>query len=346
MASEKNSFRTIESVGRSALIDELMEESPVSLDIVERGVGDDTAVIKKDGNSFTLLTSETFMEGVDFDLTYTPLNHLGYKIATSTISDVYAMNGTPETMLINVALPNKLSVDMLKEIYRGIYSASYEFNFQVVGGDMTASHQILSVSASCYGSVDKESVTYRKGARQDDAICVTGDLGGALAGLRILMREKEYWQEHQQQQFQPDLSDYEYVVGRQLVPRARKDLVDTLADNKLEPSAMIDITQGLLNETQKMAKASNTGAMIYQAAIPIALETREVADEMKEDVDKYSLYGGEDLELLFTLSEEQVELLSNHFSDFVVIGKIDSDLDGVCMQTAEGDVVTFSDEEE
>lgn len=345
MSEDNTSFRTIESLGRSALIDELMEESPVSLDIVEKGVGDDAAAIKKEGDSFALFTSEIFMEGVDFDLSYTPLNHLGYKIASSTISDIYAMNGTPEVMLVNVALPNKLSADMVKEIYRGIYSASYEFNFQIVGGDMTASHNILSVSASCYGSVETQSVTYRKGASQDDAVCVTGDLGGALAGLRILMREKEHWQEHQQQQFQPDLSDYEYVVGRQLVPRARKDFVDILAENNLIPSAMIDVTQGLLTETQKIVEASNTGALLYQAAIPIALETRQVADEMKEDVDKYSLYGGEDLELLFTLPEEQVELLSKHFSDFVVIGKIDSDLEKVCLQTAEGDILTFGEEE-
>lgn len=346
MSDNKESFRTIESLGRAELINELMQESPVSLDMVKKGVGDDAAVLKKDEENNLLLSSESFLEGVDFDLTYTPLNHLGYKIASATVSDIYAMNGHPQTMLVNIALPNKLSVDMVKDIYRGIFSASHEFGFQVVGGDTTASHNLLSISTSCQGIVNKNKITYRKGARAKDAICVTGDLGGALAGLRILMREKKYWQEHQEQQFQPDLENYEYVVGRQLVPKARKDLVDTFSKQEILPSAMIDVTQGLLSEVQKVSKESKLGAMLYQAAIPIALETRHVADEMKEEVDKYSLYGGEDMELLFTLSEKQVEKLSQHFSDFVVIGKMDSEFREVRMQTAEGDTVSFSDDEE
>lgn len=343
--NNKQSFRTIESLGRPELIDELMEESPISIDMVKKGVGDDAAVLSKNESEYTLLTSESFLEGVDFDLTYTPLNHLGYKIASSTVSDIYAMNGQPQTMLVNIALPNKLSVDMVKEIYRGIFSASYEFGFQVVGGDTTASHNLLSISMTCQGVVQSNSITYQNGARDEDAICVTGDLGGALAGLRILMREKKYWQEHKEQQFQPDLEEYEYVVGRQLVPKARKDAIETLNKHHIIPSAMVDVTQGLLSEVQKISNQSDIGALIYQAAIPIAPETRNVADEMKEEVDKYSLYGGEDLELLFTLSKEQVEKLSEYFTDFVVIGKIDTAHKGVHMQTAEGQTISFGEEE-
>ncbi|MDZ7714618.1 MAG: thiamine-phosphate kinase [Balneolaceae bacterium] len=339
-----NSFRTVQSIGRTALIDELMEESPLKRDDVVRAEGDDTAVTIKDESTFSLLTSETFMEGVDFDLTYTPLNHLGYKVASAVASDIFAMNGTPEVMLVNLALPNKISVDMLKEIYRGIYSAGAEFGFQVVGGDLTASHQVLSMSLTCQGSVAKKKITYRKGAKTEEAVCVTGDLGGAIAGLRILMREKEYWQEHQQDQFQPDLGDYEYVVGRQLVPQARQDFIDQLAELEILPSSMIDITQGLVSELKEITESSNVGALIYQAAIPIAIETRQVADEMKEDVDKYALYGGEDLELLFTLDKDQVEKLADHFSDFVVIGKITEESEGLKMQTADGDLVSFEEE--
>lgn len=341
---EEDTFRTIQSLGRKELINELMEGSTVQKEHVVQGAGDDAAVISHNGEHLILLSSEFFMEGVDFDLTYTPLHHLGYKVASSAISDIYAMNGKPETLLINMALPNKLSVDMIKEIYKGIYTCGAEHEFQVVGGDLTASHQILSISVSGQGSVEGEKVVYRRGAEDGDAICVTGDLGGALAGLRILMREKKYWEEHQQQQFKPDLEDYEYVVKRQLVPVARKNFIDKIGEEKILPSAMIDLTQGLVSELSHITDASQTGALIYQAALPIAIETRQVADEMKEDADKYALYGGEDLEMLFTLKKDQVEQLADSFADFTVIGKITSEYKGVIMQTAEGEMVSFKEE--
>lgn len=342
---DQDSFRTIQSLGRKELINELMEHSTVQKETVIKGVGDDAAVLTCSEGVYSLLSSETFMEGVDFDLTYTPLNHLGYKVASSAISDIYAMNGNPDTLLVNMSLPNKLSVDMVKEIYKGIYSCGAEHDFQVVGGDLTASHQILSISITCQGTVDQEKIVYRKGAQEGDAVCVTGDLGGAIAGLRILLREKEYWQENQQQQFQPDLDDYEYVVQRQLVPFAQKTFIDTIGDLNMLPSSMIDLTQGLVSELSNITDASKTGAMIYQAALPIALETRQVADEMKEDVDKYALYGGEDLEMLFTLKKEQVEQLADTFSNFTVIGKITSEYDAPVMQTGEGELVSFTEDQ-
>ena len=343
---DKDSFRSIQSIGRTQLIDELMEHATFEKSSVLQSSGDDTAVLE-DGDNYQLLTSETFMEGVDFDLTYFPLHHLGYKIATAAVSDVYAMNGSPEVVLVNLAVPNKLSVDMLKEIYKGIEAASKDFEFQIVGGDLTASHQILSASISCYGKVPKEVITYRKGAQKDDAICVTGDLGGAIAGLRILMREKEYWEEQEQQQsFQPNLDEYEYVVKRQLVPIARKDVVDKLDELNIIPTSMIDITQGLVSELKHLANASEVGAHIYGATIPISLKTRHVADEMKEDVDKYALYGGEDFELMFTLPEDHVEKLTDEFSDFAVIGKVIDRAEGVKMQQAEGDMILFDEPED
>ncbi|WP_372634628.1 thiamine-phosphate kinase [Fodinibius sp.] len=345
---DKESFRTIESLGRGELIEELMEYNSVNRDELVQGYGDDCAVLENKGTGgYQLLSSESFMEGVDYDLTYVPLHHLGYKIATAAVSDIYAMNGTPEVVLVNLSVPNKISVDMLKEIYRGIGAAGKDYEFQIAGGDLTASHQTLGVSISCYGSVPKNRIIYRKGARQGDAICVTGDLGGAAAGLRILMREKKFWREQEQQQaFQPDLSDYEYVVRRQLVPVARKDFIERLSDLNLSPSSMIDLTQGLVSELKHLAGASETGAYFYQAALPISLDTRSVADEMKEDVDKYALYGGEDFELLFTLPEQKVEKLADEFSDFTVIGKITDSSEGIRMQKAEGDVAVFDGREE
>ena len=340
----EDTFRTIQSLGRKELINELMEGDSVQKESVIKGVGDDAAVLSKNDKESTLLSSETFMEGVDFDLTYTPLNHLGYKVSSSAISDIYAMNGKPETLLVNMALPNKLSVDMIKEIYKGIYSCGAEHEFQVVGGDLTASHQILSISISCQGTIENDKIVYRKGAKEGDAICVTGDLGGAIAGLRILMREKEYWEEHQQQQFQPDLDDYEYVVQRQLVPFAQKKFIDKMEELEVLPSSMIDLTQGLVSDLTNITDASQIGALIYQAALPIALETRHVADEMKEDVDKYALYGGEDLEMLFTLKKDYVDALADSFSNFTVIGKITSEYDEPVMQTGEGEMISFREE--
>ena len=336
-------FRTIQSIGRDALINELMEGATQNRDEVVRGVGDDTAVVESDGQSLSLLTSETFMEGVDFDLTYTPLHHLGYKVLSAAVSDIYAMNGEPETVLINLAVPNKISVDMLKAIYKGVHAAVSDYNVQIVGGDLTASHQTLSLTISCSGKVSKEDIVYRKGASVDDAICISGDLGSAIAGLRILMREKEFWQDSGETNFEPEIEEYEYVVKRQLLPKARHDIIRQFNELGIKPSAMIDITQGLAAEIKQLSKASGIGAQLYQAALPIALETRQVADEMKEDVDKYALYGGEDLELLFTLPEHMLDEAAEELEDIRVIGKVVAENEGIKMQTAEGDLVEFEE---
>lgn len=344
--SSEDSFKSIQSVGRLGLINEINNFDGYTDASVIRGIGDDAAVIEKTEQQVVLLTSETFTEGVDFDLTYHPLQHLGYKVVSTTISDVYAMNGTPTAILVNIAMPNKISVDMVKTIYQGMYSAGKDFEVQIVGGDLTASHQTLGISVTAYGEAEKERLTYRSGARMDDAICITGDLGGAMAGLRILMREKKHWEENPEQGFQPDLSDYEYVVKRQLVPAARRDFVESILEHDIRPHAMIDITQGLISEIYQLMEASKVGAYLYQAALPIIPDTRTVADEMKEDVDKYAMYGGEDLELVFTLPEEKVEELAEHFKDFVVIGRITDQEDGLCMQTSEGEVMVFEQDEQ
>lgn len=338
-----NNFQTIESVGRSGLIKKLTEKITHQKNNVVKGIGDDAAVIEKDANSFTLLTSESFIEGVDFDLTYMPLHHLGYKVVSTVISDIYAMNGSPQTILVNLGIPNKISIEMLQKIYEGLNKAAEDYELQIVGGDLTASHQTLVISVSASGTVKKQAVTYRNGAKEGDALCVSGDLGGAIAGLRILMREKQFWQESEegQQPFQPELDEYEYVLQKQLAPVARKDLAQHFGEKNIIPSSMIDISQGLAVDVQNLATASNCGFHLYQAALPIALETRKVADEMKEDVDKYALYGGEDLELLFTLPEKEVDSFMSEFNDATIIGRVTNANEGVTMQTAEGNTVHF-----
>ncbi len=338
-----DSFQTIQSIGTKALLDKITNFDAYKSDQVVKSVGDDAAVISEENESLTLLSSDTYVEGVDFDPTYTPFHHLGYKIVSAGVSDIYAMNGKPEAVLINLAAPNRMSVEMITDLYKGIYAAGKKHEVEVVGGDLKANHANLVVSISVYGKTDKDHVTYRKGANKGDAICVTGDVGGALAGLRILMREKKHWEEHGDESIQPELGDYQFVVKRQLVPEARKDLIESLREQNIIPTSMIDISKGIVHEVNALSEASELGAYIYQAALPIAIETRQVADEMQEEVDRYALFGGEDFELMFTLPEKKVEAFVEHFKDFVVIGRMVAKDEGLKMQTAEGDVLAFDD---
>ena len=338
-----NEFKSIQSVGREGLINQITSYESHTNQSTVKGVGDDAAVLKTDGKKYTLLSADTFVEGVHFDITYTPLHHLGYKIVSSAISDIYAMNGTPTSILVNIAVPNRQSTQMIDDLYKGIYSAGFDNEVEVVGGDITPNHSNMVITITAYGEVETKNVTYRSGAKQGDAICVTGDLGAAIAGLRILMREKKYWEEHGSESAQPDLSEYEFVVKRQLVPGARKNLIDSLKEHAIIPTSMIDVTQGLVHEVSQIATASDLGAYLYQAAIPVAVETRHVADEMEEDVDRYALFGGEDLEMIFTLPEKDVEKFVEQFNDFSVVGRMVPKKDGMKMQTAEGDVISFDD---
>lgn len=336
-------FQTISSIGRKGLLELLEEFETYKSDKIIKSIGDDASVIKNDPSKVSLISSDTFVEGVDFDPTYTPFHHLGLKILSAAINDIYAMNGKPVSALINLAVPNNLSVQMILDLYKGFFAAGHEYEVEIVGGDLTANHSNTVISVTVQGEADLDKITYRSNAKIGDAICVTGDLGGALAGLRILMREKKFWEEHGEDASQPELTDYEYVVKRQLLPSAKKDLIEALAQNNIVPSSMIDLSKGLVNEINEVSIASNLGAYIYQAALPIAVETREVANEMEEDVDRYALFGGEDHEMMFTLPEKDVEKFIEYFKDFVVIGRISPKDEGLQMQTAEGTVISFDD---
>lgn len=336
-------FQTISSIGRKGLLELLEEFETFKSDKIIKSIGDDASVIKNDPSKVSLISSDTFVEGVDFDPTYTPFHHLGLKILSAAINDIYAMNGKPVSALINLAVPNNLSVQMILDLYKGFFAAGHEYEVEIVGGDLTANHTTTVISVTVQGEADLDKITYRSNAKIGDAICVTGDLGGALAGLRILMREKKFWEEHGEDASQPELTDYEYVVKRQLLPSAKKDLIEALAQNNIVPSSMIDLSKGLVNEINEVSIASNLGAYIYQAALPIAVETREVANEMEEDVDRYALFGGEDHEMMFTLPEKDVEKFIEYFKDFVVIGRMTPKDEGLQMQTAEGTVISFDD---
>lgn len=335
-------FTPIQEVGRQQLIDSLRQFETSESPSLVKGIGDDAAVFRISDYLSGLLTSDSLVEGVHFDLVYTPLKHLGFKAVTAAVSDIYAMNGKPEIITVSVMLPNRISIEMLHEFYAGIHSAAHHYNIDIAGGDVAPTTANMVLSLSAYGTADSERVCYRSGAKPGDALCVTGDLGGAFAGLKLLMREKNIWQERGDDHFEPDLSGFDYVVGRQLVPHARKDLIEALHKADITPGAMIDISQGLANELMYLGRASGCGARIFEAALPVAPDTRAAADELQDDVDQYALHGGEDFELLFTLPEKEVERFADLFRDFVVIGKMVPANEGILIQTSEGDVHEIS----
>jgi len=338
---KKEDFKTIQEIGFARFVEKLTKYAGSELQQTELGMGDDASLFSIQGDHLITTSSEIFLEGVHFDLTYTPFKHLGYKIVTAAVSDIYAMNGKPLTLNINLAVPNRYSVQMMEQLYDGIHAAAKEYGVQVVGGDTTASHQILVISVSVTGEVGKGNAVKRSGAQEDNIICVTGELGAAMAGLRILLREKKSWEESDDDQFQPDLEKYEYVVQRQLVPQARLDLIEGFKKADVHPTSMTDVTKGVVNDLQNIAKSSNKGVELYSPAIPISFEVRNVADEMQEDVDKYAFYGGEDFEMLFTLREEDVEKLKSEFEDFSVIGKIVAREKQFIINTGEEETIKF-----
>ncbi len=336
---KEKSFQPIQEIGFSSLIDKIKIFEGSSRKEVCKGIGDDASVQMVNETEALLTTSEMFLEGVHFDLTYHPLHHLGYKIVTAAVSDIYAMNGEPVQILTSIAIPNKYSVQMIEQFYRGVDAACKDYNCTLAGGDTTASHQFLAISVTAVGIAENNKIIHRNGAGKDDAICVTGDLGGALAGLRILMREKEYWKSNEEQQFQPDLQGFEYVVKRQLVPAARMDFIKVLKSATIKPTALIDLSQGLLADCKEIAVQSGWGVELFTPAVPISMETRKVADEMKEDVDKYAFYGGEDFEMLFTLKKEDVESFASIFDDFAVIGRMTENKNEFRINTGEGESI-------
>ncbi|REL33571.1 thiamine-phosphate kinase [Rhodohalobacter sp. SW132] len=338
---KKNDFKTIQEIGFARFVERLSKFTGSVSKETELGMGDDASLFNVQEGCQITTSSEIFLEGVHFDLTYTPFKHLGYKIVTAAVSDIYAMNGQPKTININLAVPNRYSVQMMEQLYEGIDAACKDYGVQITGGDTTASHQILVVSVSVTGEVEKGSAVKRSDAEEDNIICVTGELGAAMAGLRILLREKKTWQESGSDHFQPDLEKYEFVVQRQLVPKARFDLIESFKNTGIRPTSMTDVTKGVVNDLQNIARSSNMGVQMYSPAVPISFEVRNVADEMQEDVDKYAFYGGEDFEMLFTLKEEDVEKLKTEFEDFAVIGKIVGREKQFVINTGEEETIKF-----
>ncbi len=282
------------------------------------GMGDDAALIAS-GEEYLLVTTDMLLESVHFDLSYMPLQHLGYKAVVVNVSDIAAMNGKPEQITVALAFSNRFSLEAIDSVYDGIRSACENYKVDLVGGDTSASASGLVISITALGRVSKGKETLRSTAKVNDIICVTGDLGAAYLGLQVLEREKQVFLTNPE--MQPDLEKYEYLVGRQLRPEARMDIVHELADKEVVPTAMIDISDGLASELLHLSKSSGVGIKIFEDKVPIDAGAFETAIEFKIDPITCALNGGEDYELLFTIAPSDYEKLKNH-PDIHFIGHV------------------------
>ena len=288
----------IATLGEFGLIKHLTQNIELKNPETKYGVGDDAAVLEfKDKE--VLVTTDLLMEGVHFDLIYTPLKHLGYKSAIVNFSDIYAMNGTPKQITVSLAVSKRFCIEDLEQFYDGLKLACQLHNVDIVGGDTTSSVTGLAISITCIGEADKDKVVYRNGAHDTDLICVSGDLGAAYMGLQLLEREKRVLADVENPE--PQFKGYEYLLEKYLKPRPRTDIVRALAEEKIRPTSMIDLSDGLASDLMQICKSSACGARIYLERIPIARQTSALAEEMHSDPVVAALNGGEDYELLFTV---------------------------------------------
>ena len=295
----------ISKYGEFGLIKHLTEKIKLQNPSSLKGVGDDAAVLDyKDKR--VLVTTDLLLEGIHFDLTYTPLKHLGYKAAVVNFSDIYAMNGQPKQITVSLGVSKRFSVEDLEEIYAGIYLACEKYGVDLVGGDTSASLTGLTISITCIGEGEEGKIVYRNGAKANDLICVTGDLGSAYMGLQLLEREKTVFSGHSEN-VQPDFEGKKYILQRQLKPEARKDIITALREKGIIPTAMMDISDGLSSELIHICSQSNTGCRIYEDKIPIHYEAAVMAEELNMNLVTAALNGGEDYELLFTVSLDDYE---------------------------------------
>lgn len=294
----------ISTLGEFGLIDQLTRDFKVKNASTIRGVGDDCAVIDY-GDMKTLVTTDLLLEGIHFDLTYTPLKHLGYKAVAVNLSDVYAMNGTPRQITVSLGISKRFTVEHINELYAGIYAACERYGVDLVGGDTSASVTGLLISITCIGEARDEDIVYRSGARDTDLICVSGDLGAAYMGLQLLERERVAGAG--QEDFQPDFAGKEYLLERQLKPEPRADVIAELRELGIKPTAMMDVSDGLSSELLHICKDSGVGCRVYEDRIPIDYQAAVMAEELNMNLVTAAMNGGEDYELLFTVPLTQHE---------------------------------------
>jgi len=322
----------ISSIGEFGLIDRVTEGLENKNASTISGVGDDGAVLRYH-NTDVLVSTDMLLEGIHFDLTYVPLKHLGYKAAVVNFSDIYAMNGTPRQITVGLGVSSRFTVEHIEELYSGIRLACEVYGVDLVGGDTTSSRSGLVISVTCIGDAATDSVVYRSGAQDTDLICVSGDLGSAYMGLQLLEREKRVSAGNKD--FVPKFEGKEYLIERQLKPEARKNIIESLAENGIKPTAMMDISDGLSSELLHICKASHTGCRIYEDRIPIDYQTAMMAEEINMSVITAALNGGEDYELVFTVPLHCYDKVTK-ISGVKVIGHITSPELGCALITNDG----------
>ncbi|MEE9439524.1 MAG: thiamine-phosphate kinase [Saprospiraceae bacterium] len=332
---EKEIKRTdVNALGEFGLIDHLTKDNVIRRSTTLKSIGDDAAIIANN-EEVTVISTDMLVEGIHFDLMYTPLKHLGYKSIVVNLSDICAMNCIPSQVTVSIAISNKYSVEALEELYAGINLACKLYNVDLVGGDTTSSPKGMAMSVTAIGQAKLSNIVHRSGANIGDIICVTGDLGAAYLGLQLLEREKQIYLDTPG--VQPDFEELDYIVGRQLKPEARLDAIQFMAKENLIPTSMIDISDGLASELFHICKQSNVGAYIEESKIPLHPQAEEQAIKMGLGPMTCALNGGEDYELLFTIKQEDLEKVK-YMPDVYLIGEIVSRADGITLHTTGGKV--------
>lgn len=324
----------ISSLGEFALIRRLTDRIQTQHPSSHKGIGDDASVLAMAEGEKTLVTQDLFLEGIHFDLTYTPLKHLGYKSVVASISNIYAMNAQPRQILVGLGVSARFAVEDLEELYAGIRLAAERYELDIVGGDTTSSLTGLTISMTTIGVGQEGSITYRSGAKPTDLICVTGDLGAAYMGLQLLEREKRVFA-GEEGEFTPDFAGREYILERQLRPEARRGLIAELARRGLVPTSMIDVSDGLASELRHLAHESGVGVRIYEDRLPIDYETAAMAEEFNLNVTTVALSGGDDYELLFTIPLGLMDKVKD-IDGVRVIGHITEPSLGACLVARDG----------
>ncbi|XCF06766.1 thiamine-phosphate kinase [Tamlana crocina] len=330
MIEDKNQQRTpLSELGEFGLIDHLTKNFKIQHKSTIKGIGDDAAVLNFK-NKNVVVTTDMLVEGVHFDLSYVPLKHLGYKAVVANLSDVYAMNAKATQVTVSIAVSNRFPLEAVEELYAGIETAASIYNIDVVGGDTTSSTTGLLISVTAIGEVETGNEVYRSGARPNDLLVVSGDVGGAYMGLQVLEREKEVFKVNPQNQ--PDLSLYTYIIERQLKPEARKDVVKLLEDLKVKPTSMIDVSDGLSSEIIHLCKNSEVGCDLYEEKIPLDPQVISTCEEFNIDSTTVALNGGEDYELLFTISQDDYPKIKAN-PHLTVIGHMKGAKEGIHLVT-------------
>jgi len=326
--------KSIKELGEFGLIDQITSEFITQNEETIRGIGDDAAVIRR-GDKAVLVSTDMLVEGIHFDMMYTPLMHLGYKSIVVNLSDIFAMNAIPTHVTVSIAISSKFDLAAVEELYKGIKKACEFYNIDLIGGDTTSSLKGLIISVTSYGVADENDIVYRSSAQKGDVICITGDLGSAYLGLQVLEREKRLYLDNPG--IQPELNKHQYLIERQLKPEARRDAIYFFKQNNWKPSSMIDVSDGLSSDLMHLCKQSGLGAFIEESKVPIHPDAQVLAIDFRMDPITCALSGGEDYELLFTVAPEDLEKVK-YMPDVAIIGEMIDKKDGINLHTTGGNI--------